>query len=58
MEEVDTFKYIRANLDNKGYLDSEINARVESASEMYHSLCNGFISKNLWQKKMCVFKSV
>ena len=43
LDQVDTFRYLGVQLNDKGYHDAEINARLENTSKLYHSLRIPFI---------------
>ena len=60
LDQVDTFRYLGVQLNDKGYHDAEINARLENTSKLYHSLRIPFIGKReiSGKTKITVYKTV
>lgn len=60
IEQVDSFKYLGTIIDSKGSQEKEINARIESASRVFHSLKNVLIGKKEVSRKakMSIYKTV
>jgi cell fate (sporulation/competence/biofilm development) regulator YmcA (YheA/YmcA/DUF963 family) len=41
-EQVGTFKYLGAQINQQGRIDKEINARIASSSKLFNSIKSGF----------------
>lgn len=60
LEQVNSFKYLGVYMESQGYQNQEINARIQSAANVYHSMKNSFIGKKevSTKTKMSVYDSV
>ncbi|KAJ8935859.1 hypothetical protein NQ318_015970 [Aromia moschata] len=60
VEQVSTMKYLGVHIESQGYQDQEINARIQSASNMFHSMKSSFIGKKevSIKTKMSVYNSI
>ncbi|KAJ8951320.1 hypothetical protein NQ318_008224 [Aromia moschata] len=60
LEQVSTMKYLGVHIESQCYRDQEINARIQSASNMFHSMKNSFIGKKevSIKTKMSVYNSI
>ncbi|XP_072395090.1 uncharacterized protein [Diabrotica undecimpunctata] len=45
LEQVDTYKYLRVHIENRGSGGTEISSRIESAAWMYHAIKSTFLPK-------------
>ncbi|XP_072394927.1 uncharacterized protein [Diabrotica undecimpunctata] len=45
LEQVDTYKNLEVQIENRGTEETEISSRIESAVRMYHAIKSTFLSK-------------
>jgi hypothetical protein len=51
IEQVETFKYLGAQINQEGGIDEEINTRIASSSKLFSSIKSGFVITRKLQRK-------
>jgi uncharacterized protein YabE (DUF348 family) len=59
IEQVETFKYLGAQINQEGRIDEEINTRIASSSKLFNSIKSGFLNHKeiIEETKLSVYKS-
>jgi hypothetical protein len=60
LEQVESFKYLGANISQNRRIDLEVNNRISAAGPLYHAISGGFTGKREVSKKtkLTVYQTV